>query len=130
MKMSWSTVKEFLEEGYHTFRDASFFYVLFKIINRNRLGIDILKIVAIVIVVNKVWEYLDLKKHKNYMMRVLVEAGIRIPVIGVLVVLLFNLRDINIIVDVMKNIVMIYLLVLGVNYMEYNAYRRKLDPGE
>ncbi len=128
--MNGSTIREFLEEGYHTFRDASFFYVLFKIMNGNRLGIDILKIVAIVIVVNRAGKYLCLKKYKNYLTRVLVEAGIRIPMIGILVVLLFNLRDVHIIADVMKNIVIIYLLVLGVHYTEYNAYRRKMKPGE
>ena len=128
--MNGGTIREFLEEGYHTFRDVSFFYVLFKIINGNRLGIDILKIFAIVIVVNRAGKYLCLKKYKSYLTRVLVEAGIRIPIIGILVALLFNLRDVHIIADVMKNIVIIYLLVLGVHYMEYNAYRRKMKSGE
>ncbi|UUV18085.1 hypothetical protein NRK67_12405 [Fusobacteria bacterium ZRK30] len=126
METKFNLTKEFLRDCYSILKEVCFFYVIFMMLGNNQIGIDILKTFIIVMIVQRAYDYIPLKKYKNYLIRVVMRASIEIPLIGALVAVLFNIRETAILTYTMKKIVIIYLIILIINYLTYKNYQKSL----
>lgn len=126
METKFDMIKEFLGDCYSTLKEVCFFYVIFMVLVDNKIGIDILKIFIIVMIVQRAYDYIPFKRYKNYLIRVLMRASIEIPLIGILIVVFFNIREIVILSYTMKKVIIIYLIMLIINYLTYINYQKSL----
>lgn len=126
MKIKFDLIKEFLRDCYSTLKEVCFFYVIFIILGDNKIGIDILKTFIIVMIVQRAYDYIPFKRYKNYLIRVLMRSFIEIPLIGVLVAIFFDIREIPVLTYTMKKIIIIYSIMLVINYLTYKNYQKSL----
>jgi len=126
MEIRFDLTKEFLWDCYSTLKEVSFFYVIFMILVDNKIGIDILKTFIIVMIVQRAYDYIPFKRYKNYLIKVLMRASIEIPLIGILIVGFFNIREIVILSYTMKKVIIIYLIMSIINYLTYKNYQKGL----
>lgn len=126
MESRFDLINEFLKDCYSTLKEVSLFYVVFMILGDKKIGIEILKIFIIVIIVQRAYDYIQFKKYKNYLIRVLMRAFIEIPLIGILIMIFFNIRKIAILNIIMKRIIIIYLIMSIINYLTYKNYQKGL----
>ncbi len=130
MEIKFDLTKEFLKDCYSTLKEVCFFYVIFMILGDNKFGIDILKIFIIVMIVQRAYDYIPLKRYKNYLTRVMARCFIDVPLMGILITILFNVREIAILSYIMKKVVIIYLIMLFINYLTYKNYQKSLKSRE
>ncbi|WP_028855761.1 hypothetical protein [Psychrilyobacter atlanticus] len=126
METKFDIIKEFLIDCYSTLKEVCFFYVIFIILGDNKIGIDILKTFIIVMIVQRAYDYIPFKRYKNYLIRVAARCLIEIPLIGVLVAIFFNIREIPVLTYIMKRVVIIYIIMLVINYLTYKNYQKSL----
>ena len=126
MKIKFDLIKEFLKDCYSTLKEVCFFYVIFIILGDNKIGIDILKTFIIVMIVQRAYDYIPFKRYKNYLIRVLMRSFIEIPLIGVLVAIFFDIREISVLTYTMKKIIIIYSVMPVINYLTYKNYQKSL----
>ena len=130
METKFDLTKEFLRDCYSTLKEVSFFYVIFMILGDHKVGIDILKIFIIVMIVQRAYDYIPLKRYKNYLTSVMARCFIDIPLMGILIVILFKIREAAILSYIMKKVVIIYFIMLIINYLTYKNYQKNLKSRE